>query len=58
MRLKVKVLYEEKYKSGEHFDMAIDRWCEKGWCLADLVFLMKDDTNAAILYRVVESAGK
>ena len=52
MRIKVKVLYDDKYKTGEHFDSAIERWEAKGWVLADVVNSFKDYSNAAIIYLV------
>ena len=52
MKIKVKVLYDEKYKTGDHFDEAIERWGGKGWILADMVNSFEDYSNAAIIYLV------
>ena len=52
MKIKVKVIYERNYKNGDTFDVAIDRWCDKGWLCADVVNSFKENTNAAILYLI------
>ena len=51
MRIKVKVLYDEKYKSDEHIEKAIERWQDKGWKVADAVYSFKENNNAVILYK-------
>jgi len=53
MRIKTKVLYESKYKDGEAFDKAIDRWESKGWILTEVVNSFTENLNAAIIYREV-----
>ena len=55
MLVKVKVLYESKYRDGDKFDEALERWESKGWAIADTVYSFKEQTNVAIIYRVVES---
>uniref|UniRef100_A0A6M3L778 DUF4177 domain-containing protein n=1 Tax=viral metagenome TaxID=1070528 RepID=A0A6M3L778_9ZZZZ len=57
MKVKVKVLYDKKYKSDEHVEKAIERWELKGWTVADCVYSFKEKTNATILYKEV-SDGK
>jgi len=54
MKIKTKVLYESKYKDGDKFDEAVDRWGDKGWTLADMAHSFEENTNAAILYREVQ----
>lgn len=36
MRIKIKVLYDDKYKDDDAFNAAIERWQGKGWILADV----------------------
>jgi len=36
MRIKIKLLYNDRYKDDDAFDTAIERWKEKGWELADV----------------------
>lgn len=51
MRLEIKVLYEEKYKDSDKFDEALERWENKGWQVADTVYSLEENTNAAIIYK-------
>ena len=52
MKIKVRLLYDGKYKDGDAFDAAIDRWRGKGWRLADVVqdLLNHGDDAVAILW--------
>lgn len=52
MKIEVKVLYDSNYKDADKFDEALTRWENKGWHLADMVNSLRDNANAAIIYRV------
>lgn len=56
MRIKIKILYDDKYKDANHFDAAIDRWQEKGWYLADVAqdYPEHGDDAAAILWKPIQ----
>ena len=54
MKIKVKVLYDEKYKTPEHCDEAIERFEANGWIVADTVYSVEEDANAIIFYKLVE----
>jgi len=51
MLVKTKVLYEAKYKDGDKFDEALERWESKGWTVADVCYSFKENQNTAILYK-------
>ena len=53
IRIKIKVLYSDRYKDEDTFDAAIERWQEKGWHLADVAqdFEHCGDAAGAILWR-------
>lgn len=55
MRIKIKVIYDDKYKDYDAFDAAIERWQEKGWILADTAqdFKNHGDAAAAIFWRPI-----
>jgi len=53
IRVKTKILYSDRYKDGDSFDAAIERWIEKGWHLADVAqdFENCGDAAGAILWQ-------
>jgi len=55
MRIKVKILYSDRYKDEDTFADAIERWQLKGWHLADTAqdFAQYGNDGAAILWRAV-----
>lgn len=56
MKLEVNVLYEVKYKTPDHFDEALERWVGNDWVIADVVNSLEENTNAAIIYRIINQA--
>ena len=53
IRIKTKVLYSDRYRDGDTFEAALERWQEKGWKVADVAqdFKYCGDAAAAILWR-------
>jgi hypothetical protein len=53
MEIKIKLLNDKRYKSGDTFDAAIERWQEKDWNLAEVAqdIPAHGDDAVAILWR-------
>lgn len=52
MRIKIKILYDDKYKDDDAFGAAIERFQKKGWILADIAQDIQNhgDDAVAILW--------
>ena len=53
LKIKVKVLYDYKYKNDDAYEKAIERWDAKGWVVADVAqdFVNCGDQAATIIYK-------
>ena len=53
MKLKVRILYDARYKDFDSFETALERWESKGWTIADVANSLSENRNAAIIYKVI-----
>ncbi len=56
MEIVVKLLNGKRYKDADTFEVAIERWVEKGWQLADIAqdIAGHGDDAIAILWKAIE----
>lgn len=48
MDIKIKLLNDKRYKDDDSFNVAIDRWQEKGWHLAEVAQDIENNNYDAV----------